>query len=476
MVPPARCSSSARPPTRSAARAGLREILGEYGDHDRVRGHVPRLTVQWQDSTLAVPIVPAPTGDGAEPPGTRKVPVSRMSDEPSIAIVGAGPAGLTLAHLLRREGIPFVVFERRSAADLCRSPKSGLIEYRTVDLLRREGIAPSVLDFVVENHSCEFRTPDESVVLDYASLTGGRPHYIYPQHQLVRRLCTTLIEAGGEIRFGHRVGAVRQDREGVVLSVDEPGGDRSDIRCGVAVGCEGSRSPVAAAMTGSRVDEQELPVRWLVILAAAPPLEKHTIYAAHPRGFAGQMRRGPDQSRYMLEIPATDSTVEWPEPRVRSELAVRLGVGNRLDDVPLVEFGVLDLRVRVTEPMQDGALFLAGDAAHLITPAGGKGMNLAIQDAIELAHGLIERFGGSDDDRRLSAYSPTRLPQIWRTQAFSNWHLRLILTSLRDGGEPDGPAPGGFSYGLRQGWIGALQRDPVFARWFAYAYAGVDPD
>ncbi len=399
-----------------------------------------------------------------------------MPGSPGIAIVGAGPAGLVAAHLLHREGIPFVVFERKSLADLCRSPKAGLIEYRTAQLLKREGIAPAVLDFCTENRRCEFRTPDESVVLEYAALTGGRPHYIYPQHQLVQRLCDTLIKAGGQLRFGHTVRAIRQDRSGVVLTVDGPEGGRSETGCEVAVGCEGSNSPVAAAMTGSRVSEQSLPVRWLVILGAAPPLENHTIYAAHPRGFAGQMRRGPDQTRYMLEISASDRVADWPAQRARGELATRLEVGGRLDDVPLVEFGVLDMRVRVIEPMQQGRLFLAGDAAHLLTPAGGKGMNLAIQDAVELAHGLIERFGRKHQNERLLAYSQTRLPHIWRTQAYSNWHLHLILTSLQDGQEPAGAIPGAFAYGLRRGWITALQHDLLFARWFAHAYAGVDAD
>jgi len=131
-----------------------------------------------------------------------KVAVSRMPRGLGIAIVGAGPAGLVLSHLLQREGIPCVVFERQERADLCRLPKAGLIEYRTVRLLGREGISPSVLDFSVENHRCEFRTPGESVVLDYAALTDGRPHYIYPQHPLVQRLCESFIQAtGGQINW-----------------------------------------------------------------------------------------------------------------------------------------------------------------------------------------------------------------------------------------------------------------------------------
>src|SRR5215472_14918558 len=154
-----------------------------------------------------------------------------MRDESCVAIVGAGPAGLVMAHLLQREAIPFVMFERQTLADLARRPKAGLIEYRTVQILQREGIAGTILQFTVENGRCEFRTPEESVVLDYGALTGGRPHYIYPQHQLVQRLAETLIKAGGEIRFGHTVRAVRQDSGQVILSVDRPDSSRSEIQC-----------------------------------------------------------------------------------------------------------------------------------------------------------------------------------------------------------------------------------------------------
>jgi p-hydroxybenzoate 3-monooxygenase len=243
------------------------------------------------------------------------------------------------------------------------------------------------------------------------------------------------------------------------------------MSCDVVIGCEGSHSVVATAMRGTRISEQVLPVRWLAVIGAAPSLVDHTIYAAHPRGFAGHMRRGPAQTRYYLEVARTDTAADWPEDRVRKELSVRLGVGDRLDEVPFGEMTLLDLRVKVIEPMQDGRLYLAGDAAHVITPAAAKGMNLAIQDAVELAHGLIDRYGPAQDGRRLAAYSDTRLPVIWRTQAFSNWFLRVIVTSLRDG-EDDGS----FVAGMRAGWVSALHEDPLLARWFAHAYAGVDPD
>ena len=137
-----------------------------------------------------------------------------MSGRPSVAIVGAGPAGLVVAHLLQREAIPFVVFERQALADLASRPKAGLVEYRTVQLLAQEGIAGSILQFTTENHRSEFRTPEESVLLEYAALTGGRPHYIYPQHELVQQLCEALTAAGGEVRFGHTVRAVTADYPG----------------------------------------------------------------------------------------------------------------------------------------------------------------------------------------------------------------------------------------------------------------------
>jgi p-hydroxybenzoate 3-monooxygenase len=398
---------------------------------------------------------------------------SRSDADTTVAIVGAGPAGLVAAHLLHRAGIDFVLLERHPRDDMENLAKAGAMEYRTVELLKSVGIAPDILRFEVTNYCCEFRTPDASVVFDYGTLTGDRPHYVYPQHELVAKLCDSLEAVGGDIRYGAMVTGLTQDDDGVTLSLVDGEGGPASLRCQVVAGCDGGRGVINGSLRGCEVVEQSLPVRWLAVLGRTPPLELHTIYAAHPRGFAGQMRRLPDLTRFYLEVPASDTVGDWPMDRVRDELTTRLLVPGRLDGVEFIEPTLVDLRMKMTTPMQDGRVFVAGDAAHVITPAGGKGMNLAIQDAVELAQGLIERFGPSGDGDRLARYSETRLPAIWRTQAFSRWMLRLILAGSDE--SPDDSAVGSFGAGLRQGWVSALQHDPTLARWFAHAYAGADP-
>ena len=186
-------------------------------------------------------------------------------------------------------------------------------------------------------------------------------------------------------------------------------------------------------------------------------------------------------TRYMLEIPRGDTIQDWPDDRIWAELQQRLHADRepKLVPGPLIERDLLDLRVRVVAPMHHGRVYLAGDAAHLITPAGGKGMNLAIQDALELGCALRERYARPGDDRRLTRYSATRLPAIWRTQEFSNWMLALLHADASrshadDQTEPDNE-PNNFAYQLKRARLQELMGNSRLARWFAHAYAGVDP-
>lgn len=381
-----------------------------------------------------------------------------------VCVVGAGPAGLVVAQLLQTAGISCVVLERQEAGDLRARTKAGMIEDRTVELLRPHGLAAPILERGTRIGMCEFRADGEAFVLDYAALCDGRGHYIYPQQELVGDWAEALAAAGGELRFGLRVTEIEQDADGATVRAVDADGAEAIVRCEAVACCDGAGS---AFTTGVHDASASYPFRWLTLIMAAPPSTRGTIYGLHRRGFAGQMHRSPATTRFMLEVPPDEGFDEWPDDRIWAALEGRLAAAGRppLERGEIVERDVLDHRVRVCDPMQDGRVFFAGDAAHLITPAGGKGMNIAIQDAAELAAGLRERYGAPDDGGRLACYSQTRVPRVWRQQEFSN----LMLSLFNVGSGPDS-----FSYGLRRARLDQVVSDPAFSRWFARAYVGVD--
>jgi p-hydroxybenzoate 3-monooxygenase len=388
--------------------------------------------------------------------------------DPAVCIVGAGPAGLVTAHLLHQAGVSFVLLERQRADQLRARVKAGMIEHRTVELLRRHGLAGPILSGGMRVGQCEFRADGQAFLLDYAALCGGRGHFIYPQHELVADWAADLLDRGGDVRFGVTATAAEQDGHGaVVRAVAGPAGEPLAIGCQAVVVCDGAGSTLAA---GAPAYTAAYPTRWLALIAAVPPPPDGTIYGLHEQGFAGQMHRSATLSRFMLEVPGGQDYRQWDDDRIWAGLEHRLTAAGRppVQRGEFAERDILDLRVRVCDPMQHGRLFLAGDAAHLITPAGGKGMNIAIQDAAELAGGLIERYGGDGGDgRRLDRYSLTRLPGVWRNQEFSNLMLRLFNAGTADGDS-------GFSYGLRRARLGLVLTDPEFSRWFARSYVGLD--
>lgn len=374
-----------------------------------------------------------------------------------VGVVGAGPAGLLAANALVQAGVECLVFERLSEAAVRARARAGLIEARTVALLDHHGLTSGLRARGFTSEACEFRRGGVRHIFDYKALTGFH-HHIYPQQLLVADMIDALRGRGGDVAFGCAVAEIRADERPVIVV-----GDGDEVSCEFVLGCDGFHGISRHALKETTCSGVDFSAEWLAFLAEMPPSSKHGVYGLHPNGFAAHMLRSPTVSRLYLQIePGTDAnrlSDEWIWNEITPRLAAD-GVG--LAPGPILERSTMQLHSYVTEPMHHGRLFLAGDAAHIVTPAGGKGMNLALHDAEELVAGLLDHFR-SGEDRRLEAYSATRLPAVWRTVEFSHWMLDLLLAH---------PSQGRFREGLRDVRLARLMSGGQFAKDFAVNYVG----
>jgi p-hydroxybenzoate 3-monooxygenase len=379
-----------------------------------------------------------------------------------------------IGYILHQAKIPFIILELQQRVELRAITKAGLIEQRVVAALKPFGLAEPILNRGGRNGIAEFRLDGEAFVIDYGRLTpDGQGHFIYAQNELVADWAEALLAAGGDICFGARVTGIAQTGHGVELrAAVAPDAKPVAVQAEIVVGCDGAGS-IVARETGFSIFEVAHPFRWLAVIAAAAPPAPRSVYALHRRGFSAFMRRSPSSTRYYLEVPKDVTHDDWPEDRVWQELNVRMEALGHVSPArgDLIERDFLDLRVRVREPMQKGRVFLAGDAAHMVTPAGGKGMNMAILDAIELASGLCERYGKSGSEDRLARFTSVRMPEIWRYQEFSNWMLGLLHARHALRGD-DSVAAEEFALGVRRGRLDRMINDPQFAGWFSQTFAG----
>jgi p-hydroxybenzoate 3-monooxygenase len=382
-----------------------------------------------------------------------------------VCIVGAGPSGTLLGNVLLQAEIECLIVDAMSREEIFSRARAGLIEHRNVELLKAYGLAERMLSEGHAQNSIEFRTGGQGFLLDCAKLCGGRSSWVYPQYELVSDLMDAFLKAGGDIRFGMQAEEIEHGTHSVVTC----NGGTLVIDCDFVAGCDGFHGLSRASIPSGVLREftRRYEFEWLAVLAEAPPSSTHAIYALHPRGFAGHMLRSATQSRFYLQVPQNSAVEDWPDRRIWTELAIRMTKDRWiLNEGPVIRRSLLEMRSYVGDPMQYERLFLVGDAAHIITPAGGKGMNLAIQDAEELAQGFRAWYTRREEGR-LTRYSATRLPRVWRAMEFSNWMIEVMHAASSD--RPDAA----YMLRLQEARLQHLMCNDAFAADFAEAYVGL---
>ena len=346
-----------------------------------------------------------------------------------VGIVGGGPAGLLLSHLLHLEGIESIVLERRSREDLETTVRAGVLEHGTAELLKEVGVGQRMLREGSVHHGIELRFGGRGHRIDFGDLTEGLSITIYGQQEVVKDLIRARLEADGKVLFEARAESVGD------LDTDSPkirflqDGQQEEISCDYVAGCDGS---LGVCRTGipENVRTQytrTYPFGWFGILVQGPPSTEELIYTLHDRGFALVSTRSPEVQRLYFQCDPQDDVEVWPDERIWDELSTRLAThdGWELAGGQIFQKDIVQMRSFVCEPMQHGRLFLAGDAAHIVPPTGAKGMNLAVADIRVLAHALTE-FYGSGNKELLDAYSEICLRRVWRAQRFSWWMTSML--------------------------------------------------
>jgi p-hydroxybenzoate 3-monooxygenase len=354
-----------------------------------------------------------------------------------VAIIGAGPAGLMLGHLLRQEGVDVVILERQTSAHVCSRIRAGVLEQITTETLDRIGLGARMHAEGLPHDGFNLADGQRLVRIDIRALTGKQV-MVYGQTELTRDLIDAAPARGLEILWEAAEVELHDIGSAPWVSFVHAG-RKQRLDAVYIAGCDGfhgvSRQAIPADVR--RQFEKVYPFGWLGILADVPPCNHELIYANHENGFALASMRSPTRSRYYIQVPLTEKIEDWPDDRLWDELALRLGpeAGSRITRGPALEKSIAPLRSFVSEPMRYGSLFLAGDAAHIVPPTGAKGLNLAASDVHYLADGLIRALRKGDVDG-LDTYSVRALDRVWKAERFS-WSLTTLMHRFPGAGQFD---------------------------------------
>jgi p-hydroxybenzoate 3-monooxygenase len=344
-----------------------------------------------------------------------------------VGIVGAGPAGLTLALLLQRAGIEAMILESRDREYVEKRVRAGLLEHNTVELLHELGVGERLAREGLEHHGIYLRHQGRTQHVEMTELTGRRIT-IYGQQEVVKDEIAAWLERGGELRFEVSDVALHD------LESDRPritfahGAERHELECDVIAGCDGFHGICRASIPDGVLTEYDYvyPFSWLGILAQAAPATDELIYSWHAHGFSLYSMRSPRLSRLYIQVPNDERIEDWPDARIWEELQTRhASEGWRVNEGPILEKGITPMRSYVAEPLRYHQLFLAGDSAHIVPPTGAKGLNLAVND-VRLLAAALQRFYETGSPEELDSYSERALRRVWRAQDFSNYMTQLL--------------------------------------------------
>jgi p-hydroxybenzoate 3-monooxygenase len=347
-----------------------------------------------------------------------------------VAIIGAGPAGLLLSHLLHLQGIESIVLEMRSRADIEATIRAGVLEQGSMDILNEAGVGERMQREGALHHGFEFAFGGQRHRVDLTELTG-QSITVYPQHEVIIDLVAARLAAGGDLRFEVSEVALHDIDSARPAVTFVQAGQAARIEADFVIGADGFHGVSRPAFpAGTREDFQRTyPFGWFGILVESAPSSDELIYAQHERGFALVSTRSPTVQRLYFQCDPHDKVDNWSDDRIWSELHARLEHrdGWKLKEGKIFQKGIIGMRSFVCAPMRHGRLFLAGDAAHIVPPTGAKGMNLAISDVRILSQALVSFFKKGSEEG-LNGYSETALKRVWRAEYFSWWMTRMLHT------------------------------------------------
>ncbi|MDK6259369.1 4-hydroxybenzoate 3-monooxygenase [Corynebacterium frankenforstense] len=393
-----------------------------------------------------------------------------MPVQTPVVIIGAGPAGLTLSHLLHLRGVESVVIESRSREDVENTVRAGILEQGTMNLMRETGVGDRMDREADIDEGIDISIEGKRTRIALTELTGHNVA-VYPQHEYLKDFIARRLADDGTILFETTVDDVTgTDDDSVPSQVryTTADGTQETITCDYVVAADGSKSPYRARVveaTGGARSRHEYPYAWFGILVDGPKTQKELIYATHPEGFALISTRTDDIQRYYLQCDPNDDPENWSDDRIWEQLHLRVDSEDlQVAEGRIFDKSVLRFRSAVTEPMQHGRLFLAGDAAHTVPPTGAKGLNLAVADVAVLAPALA-RAVKDKDERLLADYSSIALPRIWRAQHFSYWMSTMLHAA---------PGETRFEANRRVAELDAVLRSEAGRRYHAEQYVGAD--